>query len=144
MKNASLALALCAAAALAQSPGVASAANPPAGVVSSSQSGCVPSESRPNFAALPSGTRVFYMPVMTIRYAKPGVDVAEARFTAVNGQLQADIRNNAVYVNGKKTEATLSESTDTNIQARIQVCTYPPGQPVPANFTGITPDLVIR
>jgi hypothetical protein len=109
-----------------------------------SQFGCFPSESRPNFAALPSGTRVFFLPVFAIRYPKPGVDVAEARFSAVNGQLQADIRDNKIYVNGKKTDAALGQGADVNIQTRIEVCVYAPGQAVPANFTTTTPDLVLR
>lgn len=110
----------------------------------SPQSGCYPSESRPNFAVLPSGTRIFFMPVFAIRYPKPGVDVAEARFSAVNGRLQADIRDNTIYVNGKKTDAQLGQGADVNIQTRIEVCVYSPGQPVPTNFTGMTPDLVLR
>jgi hypothetical protein len=145
MKNAVLVLASCAAASLAQSPGIASAAGTAvAQAVPVQQSGCFPSANRPNFGTLPSGTRIFFMPVLAIRYPKPGVDVAEARFAAMNGQLEADIRDNAVYVNGKKTPATLSEGGEINFQTRIDVCVYPPRQTIPSNFTGVTPDLVLR
>ena len=143
MKNVSLVLALCAFACLAQSPAIARAA-PPVAPVTPAQSGCFPSESRPNFAALPSGTRVFFVAVLALRYPRPGVDVAESRFTAINGQLEADIHDNAVYVDGKKTPAMLSQGADISFQAHIQVCVYGPGQIVPANFTGMTPDLVLR
>jgi hypothetical protein len=145
MKNVSLVLALCASAALAQAPGVGSAANAtPAAPAVPAQSGCYPSEARPNFATLASGTRVFFLPVMSIRYPKPGVDVSEVRFAAENGQLQADIRDNAIYVNGKKLPGPVSEGADINVQTHIQVCVYAPGQALPANFTQIPPDLVVR
>lgn len=145
MKTALVVLAWCAAASVAQWPGIASAGNPAvAQVVPARQSGCFASASRPNFAALPSGTRIFFTPVLAIRYPKPGVDVAEARFAAMNGQLEADLRDNAVYVNGKKTPATLSEGAEINIQTRIDVCVYRPGEAIPGNFTGVTPDLVLR
>jgi hypothetical protein len=145
MKTAFLVLASCVAAPLAQSPGIASAANPAvAQAVPVQQSGCFPSANRPNFGTLPSGTRIFFTQVLAIRYPKPGVDVAEARFAAVNGQLEADIRDNTVYVNGKKTPATLSERGEINFQTRIDVCVYRPGEAIPGNFTGLTPDLVLR
>jgi hypothetical protein len=145
MKNASLVLALCAFAALAEAPGIAWAANAtPAAPAAPAQSGCYPSEARPNFAKLASGTRVFFLPVMSIRYPKPGVDVSEVRFSAVNGELEADIRDNAIYVNGKKLPGPVSEGAEINVQTHIQVCVYAAGQPVPANFTQIPPDLVIR
>jgi hypothetical protein len=144
MKYAALMLALCGSAALTQPPGVAGAANATPAAPAVSQSGCYPSQARPNFATLASGTRVFFLPVMSIRYPKPGVDVSEVRFSAVNGELQADIRDNAIYVNGKKLPGPVSEGADINIQTHIQVCVYAPGQAVPSNFTQIPPDLVIR
>lgn len=123
----------------------ASAANAaPPSVPVPPQSGCYPSGTRPNFAALPSGTRIFFLPVLTIRYPKPGVDVSESRFSAVNGQLQATVHDNTIYVNGKKTDALLSPSSDVNFQTTVEVCVYTRGQAVPANFTGIAPDLVLR
>jgi hypothetical protein len=108
------------------------------------QPGCFATESRPNFTAYPSGTRVYFMPVLVIRYSKPGVDVAEMRFAPENGVLQADVRADTIYVNGKKTQATMEQGGDTNFQARVQVCIYPPGQSVPGSFNGIPPDLVLR
>ena len=142
MKSAPALIALALYAPLALSPGLARAAAPPV-PASAPQPGCFASESRPNFAAYPSGTRVYFMPVLVIRYSKPGVDVAEMRFAPENGVLQADVRDNTIYVNGKKTQATVAQAGDTNFQARIQVCIYPPGQ-VPANFNAIPPDLVLR
>lgn len=134
--------ALCAS--LTVAPGIARAAAPPVAAAGSPQAGCFATESRPNFAAYPSGTRVYFMPVLVIRYAKPGVDVAEMRFAPENGALQADVRAGTIYVNGKKTQATVAEGGDTNFQARVQVCIYPPSQSVPASFNGIPPDLVLR
>ena len=144
MKFAPVFIVLAVCASLTVAPGVARAAAPPMPAAGPPQPGCFATESRPNFAAYPSGTRVYFMPVLVIRYSKPGVDVAEMRFAPENGVLQADVRANTIYVNGKKTQATVEQGGDTNFQARVQACIYPPGQPIPANFNGIPPDFVLR
>jgi|GEM_PF-6575704 len=131
---------------LTQSPAAARAAEAVTGTQQiPARAACLTSEKRPDLSALPVGTRVYFDPVLAIGYPKPGVTAAEVVYSgAHHGDVRADVRDNAIYVNGQKSPATIGGSKPVTFRARIQVCTYLPGEELPPILTGVTPDLILR
>jgi hypothetical protein len=106
--------------------------------------GCTIGGPQLDLSGLPPGTRLFFRPVMSVQYAKPGVDAAEATYTSPQHDVRAELRDNAVYVNGAKSPVTVTERGPLGFRARIETCVYPPGAMLPPSLANIAPDVVLR
>lgn len=108
------------------------------------EQGCTIGGSQAQLSGLPAGTRLFFRPVMTVQYAKSGVGAAEATYTSPQQDVRAELRDNAIYVNGTRSPATVAERSPLGFRARIETCVYPPGATLPPSLTNVTPDVVLR
>jgi hypothetical protein len=109
------------------------------------RSGCITGSKRPDLSALPAGTRVYYDPVLTITHRTPAVAVQEMVYSGAHrGDVRADIRNDAIYVQGKDAPAVTLDGQTVTVRSQLRVCVYPPGEVLPPELSAITPDLVLR
>lgn len=110
-----------------------------------SGSGCLIADAVPNLAALPSGTRVFFEPVLSVEHVRPGSPrTIETREFAGDLAAKAEIRDGAVYVRDQTKPVITLDREPVRVKSRVQVCTFPPGIALPAQFATVTPNVITR
>ena len=86
--------------------------------------------------ALPSGTRVFARPVLTIRTGR-----LDATMTAGDESVKPPApapSDPAIEIKHKD-----ANGVTTTIRPGVTICAYPPGVTLPSNLSGVTPDLIM-